>query len=130
MILDEQSLFSNLQAVTADAASTNILKFDGEVAFGTPVEVFIQIAEAFNNLTSLEIKLQTATDAAFTSPVTLVSQTILLTNLTLGAESTIEFLPKGNLGYLRLYYDITGSTPTTGKILAGLVMGREQSYHN
>lgn len=131
MILDEQALFSNNQAVTADAASTNVVKLGvGEFANGTPVPVFIQVTEAFNNLTSLEIKIQTATDAAFTTPVTLASQTILLANLTKGAESSLNFLPKGNLGYVRLYYDVTGTAPSTGKILAGIVAGHQGHHLN
>ena len=131
MILDEQALFSNNQAVTADAASTNIIKLGtGEFASGTPIPIFIQVSEAFNNLTSIDVKVQTATDAAFTTPVTLATQTMLLANLTKGAESSINFLPKGNLGYIRLYYDITGTTPTTGKFLAGIVAGHQGHHLN
>jgi len=131
MILDEQALFSNNQAVTADAASTNIVKLGtGEFAVGTPIPIFIQVTEAFNNLTSLAIKVQTATDAAFTTPVELASQTILLANLTKGAESSLNFLPKGNLGYIRLYYDVTGTAPSTGKILAGIVAGHQGHHMN
>lgn len=129
MILDEQALFSNNQAITADAASTNAVKLGaGEFASGTPIPIFIQVTEAFNNLTSLEIKVQTAADAAFTTPVTLASQTILLANLTKGAESSLIFLPKGNLGFVRLYYDVTGTAPSTGKILAGIVAGHQEHH--
>lgn len=132
MILDEQELFSNKQAVTASCASTNVVNMGKrEISFGTPVEVYIQVTEAFNNLTSLTIKVQTAADEAFTSPVSLAEETILQANLTAGAVSAIKFLPKGNLGYIRLYYTVTGTTPpTTGKILAGIVDGTEESFHN
>ena len=129
MILDEQALFSDNQKITADAASTNIIKLgSGDFSLGTPVPIFIQVTEAFNNLTSLEIKIQTATDEAFTTPVTLSSQTILLAALVKGAQSSLNFLPQGNLGYIRLYYDVTGTAPTTGKILAGLTTGI-QGHH-
>ena len=131
MILDEQGLFSNKQAITATAASQNIINFGKrEIAFGTPVEVYIQVTENFNNLTSLEIKVQTATDEAFTTPVDLIAQTILLTKLKKGMVSTIKFLPQGNSGYMRLYYTVTGTAPTTGAILAGIVDGVEESFHN
>ena len=131
MILDEQNLFSDNQAVTANAASTNVINFGKrEMAFGTPVEIFIQVTQAFNNLTSLKIGVQTAAAENFSNAVTLIEQTILLANLTKGAVSSIKFLPKGNLGYVRLYYTVTGTTPTTGKILAGITDGAQESFHN
>lgn len=131
MILDEQNMFSDNQAITATAASTNVLDFGKrEIAFGTPVDLFIQVTEAFNNLTSLKIILQTATDAAFTTPVALLEQTILAASLTKGAVSTIKFIPQGNLGYMRLYYTVTGTAPSTGKILAGITDGAQGSFHN
>ncbi|MBQ3640727.1 hypothetical protein II906_02185 [bacterium] len=131
MILDEQGLFSNAQAITATAASTNVLDMGKrEVSFGTPVEVFIQVNQAFNNLTSLNIKIQTATDAAFTTAVDLEDVTVLAAKLVKGYVAGIKFLPKGNLGYLRMYYTVTGTAPSTGKITAGIVDGLQESFHN
>lgn len=131
MILDEQGLFSNKQKITASAVSENILDLGKrEVSFGTPVELFIQVTEDFNNLTSLTIKVQTAIDEAFASAVDLVEQTIALADLKKGAVSSIKFLPKGNLGFMRLYYTVTGTAPTTGAVLAGIVDGHQESFHN
>ena len=131
MILDEQGLFSNNQKITASAESENILDLGKrEVSFGTPVELFIQVAEDFNNLTTLEIKVQTSTDEEFTDPEDLIEQAMTLTELKKGAVSAIKFLPKGNLGYMRLFYTVTGTNPTTGKILAGITAGVQESFHN
>lgn len=131
MILDEQGLFSNKQAITSSCVSTNILDLGNrEVSFGTPVELFIQVAEAFNNLTSLTIKVQTSKEEDFSDSVDLIEQKMLLADLEKGAVSSIKFLPKGNLGYMRLNYDVTGTAPTTGAILAGIVDGTSQSFHN
>ena len=131
MILDEQGLFSNNQKITATAVSTNVLDLGKrEVSFGTPVELFIQVTEDFDKLTSLSIKVQTSVDEAFTTPVDLVEQTILAENLKKGAVSNIKFLPKGNLGYMRLLYTVTGTAPTKGGILAGIADGVEESFHN
>lgn len=131
MILDEQGLFSNKQAVTASCVSENILDMGKrEVSFGTPVELFIQIAEEFDNLTSLTIKVQTATDEEFSDAIDLIEHTMALEELKQGAVSSIKFLPKGNLGYMRLSYVVSGTTPTKGAILAGIVDGTEQSFHN
>lgn len=131
MILDEQNLFSDNQAITATAASTNVLNFGKrEIAFGTPVELFVQITEDFNNLTSLKIAVQTSATENFSTAVDLIDQTILLANLKKGTVSSLKFLPKGNLGYMRLYYTVTGTAPSTGKILAGVTDGAEESFHN
>ena len=131
MILDEQNIFSDNQAITSSCESTNVLDFGKrELAFGTPVELFIQVAESFNNLTSLTISVQTSENEAFSEAVDLIEQTILLDELKAGFVSTIKFLPKGNLGFMRLYYTVDGSNPTTGKIVAGIVDATQESYHN
>ena len=131
MILDEQGLFSNNQKVTASTASENILDLGKrEVSFGTPVELLIQVTEDFNNLTSLDIKVQTSVEEDFSDSVDLIEQTMTLSELKKGEVSAIKFLPKGNLGYMRLFYTVNGSTPTKGKILAGITDGVQESFHN
>lgn len=135
MLYDLENLFSNNQAVTADAASTNIIKLAAgqlkEVAFGTPIPLRIQVTEDFETLTSLNIKVQTASDEAFTSPVDLAATgAIAAADLKAGYVAPINFIPKGNLGYMRLYYDVTGSNATAGKITAGIVAANEGSYQN
>ncbi len=131
MILDEQNIFSDNQKITASCESTNVLNFGKrELAFGTPVELFIQASETFNNLTSLTISVQTSDDETFSAPVDLIEQTMLLDELKAGSVSTIKFLPKGNLGFMRLYYTVAGTQPTTGKIVAGIVDAIQESYHN
>ncbi len=131
MILDEQGLFSNNQKITGTAVSQNILELGKrEIAFGTPVELFIQVTEDFNNLTSLSIKVQTSLNDDFDAAVDLIEETILAAKLKKGAVSSIKFLPKGNLGFMRLVYTVTGTAPSTGAILAGIVDGIQESFHN
>ncbi len=134
MLFDLENIFSDNQAITADAASTNVIKMGGtykEVSFGTPIPLRIQVTETFATLTSLEIKVQTATDAAFTTPVDLATTgAIAAATLKAGYVASINFIPKGNKGYLRIYYDVTGSNATTGKITAGIVAGNEGSYQD
>ena len=102
----------------------------GEPSFGTPVPVLWQVVETFNNLTNLAISLQTATDPAFTSPVTLVSETILAANLYAGDKMSLNFLPKGNLGCMRMYHTVNGSAPSTGKVTSGIVAALDQGYQD
>lgn len=135
MLYDKENLFSENQAITADAASTNVIKITNgqlkEVAFGTPIPLRIQVTEDFATLTSLNIKVQTATDAAFTTPVDLAETgAIAAATLKAGYVAPINFIPKGNKGYMRLYYDVTGSNATTGKITAGIVAANEGSYQD
>lgn len=131
MILDEQGMFSNNQPITKTCASENVLDMGNrEVSFGTPIELFIQISEDFNNLTSLTIKVQTSKDEEFSDPVDLIEQIMELVELKKGAEATIKFLPKGNLGYMRLNYEVDGENPTQGKILASIADAHQESFHN
>lgn len=135
MLYDLENLFSNNQAVTADAASTNVIKLAAgqlkEVSFGTPIPLRIQVTEDFATLTSLNIKVQTASDEAFTTPVDLAATgAIAAADLKAGYVAPINFIPKGNLGYMRLYYDVTGSNATAGKITAGIVAANEGSYQD
>lgn len=131
MIMDEQGLFSNNQAITKSTESTNIINFGKrEISFGTPVEMYVQVMEDFNNLTSLTITVQTSGDEKFTTPVDLEEQTILLSDLKKGTVSALKYIPKGNEGYIRLYYTVTGTAPTSGKIFAGIVDSQQQGHHN
>lgn len=131
MILDEQGLFSDNQEIKATGPSENILDLGGYgVYFGTPIPLFIEVTEDFDELTSLTIAVQTSKSEDFSSSVNLTEQTILAEDLKKGKVSSIDFLPKGNLGYVRLNYTVTGTTPTKGKILAGIADGLEGSFHN
>ena len=132
MILDNEALFSDKQAVTVDAASTNVIKLKGEVAYGTPIEIFVQLMEGFKSaeVSSVAVKVQTSATENFSSVTDLVSET--LSALTAGTRANIKFLPKGNKGYIRLYYDVTFQTgvsaTTAGKITAGLVEGSPENH--
>lgn len=138
MLFDSQNLFSDNQAITADAASTNVVKMTSgklkEVAFGTPIPLRIQVTESFVGATSVEVKVQTDDNEAFSSPTTLAtSGAISNSTLVAGYVVPINFVPKGNEGYMRLYYDVTvasGSSISKGKFTAGIVAADEGSYHN
>lgn len=142
MIFDRTLLFSNAQAITATAASTDIVDLSAtgtvfgaaaalvrDIGKGQQIPIDIQVVEAFNNLTSLTIAVQTATDAAFTTPVTVQSQTLALADLTAGRVSSITFVPPGvKQRYVRLLYTVTGTAPAAGKITAGVVAGVQSAY--
>jgi hypothetical protein len=107
-ILDRMNLFSGDQSITASTASTDLIDLGSsrDVGAGEPVQALIQIVEAFNNLDTLGVALQT-------------SATLPLSGLTVGARFPITTVPRGALRYLRLYYTVAGTNPSTGKITAG-----------
>lgn len=117
MLIDQELVFSDGQAITADAASTHVV--DGRVAgigAGNPIEVVAKIDEAFNTLTSLDVSLQSSTDEAFTSPVTHQKVNVLLAGLTINKVIDLGTVPDSANRYLRLYYDVQGTNPSTGKV--------------
>jgi hypothetical protein len=130
MILDEQSIFSDKQAITSSTASTNIIKAVGEIAYGTEIPIFFQVEEDFAGATSVAFSIQTAEDENFTTTVTLATTgAIPIAQLKKGYFATLNYMPKGNLGYIRSYYTVVG-TATAGKITSGITTGTSQGHHN
>lgn len=141
MILDQNTIFSDKQAIVATANSTNSIDlqapgvtYDGvqlrkNFGVGGKIPLLIMLTQAFNNLTSLDIVVQTATDAAFTSPVEHIRMKVLLADLKKGYKTPIEVVPQGVKNrYMRLRYEVTGTAPTTGAITAGIVAAVDDAY--
>ncbi len=135
MILNANEIFSENQAVTDTAISTNVLEFPdngtpyGETAAiarnlgaGDEVPLLIQVTEDFATLTSLTITLETSAAAALTSSTVLFSTgAIAAADLVAGYATSIRWLPDTEtLKYLGLRYTVTGSNATAGKITAAL----------
>lgn len=142
MIFDSTLLLSNAQAITADAASTNIIDLGApgkvygaganlirDVGKGKPIPLLVQVVEAFATLTSLTISLQVDDADTFGSPKTVwTSPAIPVAELIAGKVVVPEYIPRGtNERYMRLYYDVTGSNATAGKITAGVTMGNQSN---
>ena len=132
MLLDAQNLFSDNQAITTGTiVSTNTVKFGkNDISF---VPLIIQVTKDFSDLTSLAVNIQTSATEDFQNATTLVSSSLPLASLKAGAKFPISYLPKGNLGYIRLTYVVTASentTESTGKITSGVVASDELSYHD
>jgi hypothetical protein len=141
MIMDRTALFSDRQAITADAASTNIIDLSAtgtpygassplvrDIGFGRAIPLVVTVTQTFNNLTNMVIQVQTDDNSSFTSPkIVFTSPTYTLAQLAAGAEYLLpDAIPAGvNERYLRIYYDITGTAPSAGTITAGVVMDRQ-----
>lgn len=123
MLIDDKNLVSRDQAITATANSTDVI--DLAVAArgaGNGLDLFVHVTEAFNNLTSLAVAVQTATDSAFTTPVThqTVSRTLASGGLAAGKKIDLGSLLEGAQRYMRFVYTVTGTAPTTGKLTGGI----------
>lgn len=135
MIFDKQTQFSAAQAITATAASTNVIDL---LAAGIPygddaalsrdqglfdIPLLIQVVTAFDNLTSLVVAVQTDDNSAFSSPTTVVSSpAIPLASLTSGYQFVFDRIPrKTSERYIRLHYTVAGTAPTAGAVTAGVV---------
>jgi len=135
MILSAQQLFSDDQAITASADSTNVIDLgvpgtpyraaaplNRDIGKGAKIPILIQVTEAFNNLTSLEIKISTGATTALGT--TILSQTILLADLVVGKQTSFVVLPNDiTERYLGIEYVVTGTAPSTGQVTAGITMG-------
>lgn len=135
MIFDQEGLLSDQQAITGTARSTNIIDLGAQgvphgdaaalqmdVGLISAIPILIQVTQAFNTLTSLDIAIQNDGDVAFGSPVTLFEQNILLADLVPGKKINYDILPNGlKERYLSINYTVNGSNPSTGKIMAGIV---------
>lgn len=136
MLLDTETLFSDAQAITASTASTNIVKMAGtsknmtEVSFGKPIPLLIQVVENFEGCTSVKAAVETSADENFSNPKILaVSDDVPVAELAAGYKFPINYVPKGNLGYMRINYTVVG-TATAGKITAGVVTAHDNSFHD
>lgn len=139
MIFDAQALFSDAQAITATAASTNIIDLGApgtpkhaaaaitqDVGRGRHIPMRVQVVEDFDNLTTLTVAVQVDDDVAFGSPTTVMEVDVALADLVAGKVILPEYVPRGtDERYMRMYYTVTGTAPTAGKITAGLVAGNE-----
>lgn len=118
MIIDSQLLFSDAQAITADAASTNLIDlgvarniFDGE-----PMAVVMTVDVAADGTTTdetYEFQIEMDDSASFGSPTDLVVHSIGYASLTAGSVHILP-IPAGQSveRYIRLYYNVGGTSPS------------------
>lgn len=129
MLIDNQLVLSDKQAITADAASTNVL--DLGVAGRAPGEdltLLAHINEDFNTLTSLDFEVQSCAAEGFGSGV-VTHQIVnkLLADLTAGTQIDLGPLLNGTLQYVRINYNVQGSNPTTGQVTTVIVPFGQQT---
>lgn len=125
MITDENLYISKAQAITASAASTEYIDLGAAGdALGQPIQFVFNITESFNTLTSLTFAIQCHEDSSFsTGTKTIASFSVALAQLTANSRAGVITLPPGCERYVRGYYTVVGSNPSTGKITAFVAQG-------
>lgn len=140
MILDLQSMFSDDQAITATAVSTNLLDLGApgtpplssnalvrDVGKGTPVEILIICTVAHGGTTpTLVVTIEQDDNVGFAS-ATVVGTATEMADAEVGDRASIFFIPEGvNERFIRLNYTAGGTTPTI-TITAGLALGTQSN---
>lgn len=126
MIIDSQLEYSNAQAVTASAASTNIVDHGlGDAGVGEDVmHLLVQCTETATaaGAATVTFILQTDGDSAFGSATDVLSTAAIgKAALVAGARVAAFRLPAGMERYSRLYYTVGTGPLLTGKFDAVLV---------
>lgn len=140
MIIDKTLTFSENQAVTATAISTNVIAWPdlgtpyGETAAparnlgaGNEIPILVQVTEDFATATSVTISLESSAAAGLTSAtVHFTTGAIPIATLVAGYRIPIRVVPDGTmLKYLGMRYTIGGSNATAGKITAAFATERD-----
>ena len=136
MIIDGLLLFSSAQAITATAASTNVLDMVNARDMGAAdpelqVAIYVTTAFATTNAGTLTIAVQGSTDnATFTTYAQ--SRAYTAGEMTAGAKLLPIELPAKTSGdalprYYRLNYTVANAF-TGGAVTAMLVLDREDKY--
>lgn len=136
MILDKLLMFSEAQAVTATAASTDVIDLgpiDGtrrDIGVGTPLEFFVNVNTAATaaGAATVNIQLQTSPDNA-TWTTLFDSSALALAALTAGKRVVSVKVPQGVLRYLRVNYSVATGPLTAGAFTAGINLDVDANSH-
>lgn len=136
MLIDKENLLSDGQALTATAASTNIIDLGAARELGTAnIRLRVQVDAALTSggSSTLTIALQTDDNASFSSATALfTTAAIPKASLVAGYVAVDIVVPKGTERYLRLNYTVGTADFTAGNISAFLVLNEEaiRAYPN
>jgi hypothetical protein len=127
MFMDSQNLFSDAQAITAAAGSTNTIDLGAvrDIGTGQPLYVVVSVDVAFTDGSS-DSTLTVALEGDSTTTITPDGTYTLFTIPALAAAGNVYYaaIPPGalaaNYQYIRLYYTPNSGNLTTGTVTAFL----------
>lgn len=138
MIFSEQLLFSDAQAITASAKSTNVIDMSAvsplitsrfDMGIGVVIPILIQVVTGFTtSANTLTVSIETDDNEGFAS-----AKTVLGAPAKPASEMTsagfifpINYMPRGvNERYMRLDYTVSAAL-AAGKVTAGIILGMPQ----
>lgn len=140
MLLDSQLMFSDAQAITASAASTNVVTFSNPRDMGIGGEIYLVVVgsgtfASAGGTATLQIAVQYSTDNS-TYVDAAISGVMTITELNNTVLDNQPYLfgiclprpQKGNTTtplYVRLYYTVGTQDFTAGSVQAYLNIGRD-----
>lgn len=134
MLLSKEQNFSEAQALTATAASTNIIDLGStgtvlkapaalvrDIGKGKRIDILVQLdVDSGGTSPTLDVALQVDTVENFASPTTVASAQQVAGG-SAGDRVSLYWVPEGsNQRYLRLNYTLGGTSPTY-TVTAGIV---------
>ncbi|MEM6354087.1 MAG: Bbp16 family capsid cement protein [Pseudomonadota bacterium] len=121
---DAENTYSDAQAITTDAASTNVIDHGSShlrSGGSYPWNLEIIVTEAFAGGASLAVYFEQSDDEAFTAhDEVLLTDAILTADLVQGYKFPMHKVPPITKRYSRIFYDVDG-TMTAGRITAHMV---------
>jgi hypothetical protein len=115
-VLDANLQFSDSQALTVDADSTNYYNAssDRDIGVGEPMAVVVYAESAFGGTTpTIAVSVETDDNTSFSSGTILTtSQAYTPATLTAANDKIVIPLPMTNEQYIQLNYDMEGTSPT------------------
>ena len=115
MLIDNTLILSEEQAVTATAASTNVVDQKAAGNAHTHAALVVRVDETVAGATAIKIALETSAASNFGTKKEVFGVSLAAAALTAGATVVKVALPLGLLRYIRGYYTVTG-TGTAGKL--------------
>lgn len=116
MILDSLLKFSESQALTATADSTNVidLSLDRDIGIGEPMAVFVSVEVAADFTTgdeTYQFQVETDDNDSFSSSTIIADQTVAAADLAVGDKVVLP-IGHANERYLQVVYTLGGTTPS------------------
>jgi hypothetical protein len=134
MILSAQLMFSDKQAITVTAVSTNIIDrgptrapygakapFHDDLGYGNKVPMLVQVVD---NIIGSDVTFKVVTGDTETLGTTVVEQTVVEADLVAGRQFVMDCLPNQLSRYFAIEYEVAG-TATAGAVTAGVSMGNQ-----
>jgi hypothetical protein len=126
MIIDYNLQFSDAQSLTADAASTNVIDLgaDRDIGPGEPMNIVVTLDAAMGGTSpTMAVQVQTDDNAAFSSATTVLTSRTIASGA--AGDTLVLSVPDTNERYIRLYYDLGGTSPTA-TVTASVVLDAQQ----